>query len=87
MERPLSDAITEDEMEYPGILSTFTREDRDKYVKIFNEAGCTAKEAGIDEVYDILYEEMSAFLGGVGSAEDCAAKIQSRVSIWLAENR
>ena len=85
--RPLSDAITEDEMEYPGILSTFTREDRDKYVKIFNEAGCTAKEAGIDEVYDILYEEMSAFLGGVGSAEDCAAKIQSRVSIWLAENR
>jgi len=87
MERPLSNAITEDEMEFPGILSTFTREDRDKYVKIFNDAGCTPDEAGIDEIYDILYEEMSAFLGGVGTAEDCAAKIQSRVSIWLAENR
>ena len=87
MSRPLSDAITEDEMEYPGILSTFTREDRDKYVKIFNEAGCTAREAGSDEIYAILHEEMSAFLGGVGTAEDCAAKIQSRVSIWLAENK
>ena len=85
--RPLSQAITEDEMEYPGILSTFTREDRDKYVKIFDEAGCTAKEAGSDEIYAILHEEMSAFLGGVGTAEECAAKIQSRVSIWLAENR
>ena len=85
--RPLSQAITEDEMDYPGILSTFTREDRDKYVKIFNEAGCTPEEAGIDEIKAILYEEMSAFLGGVGTAEDCAAKIQSRVSIWLAENR
>jgi|GEM_PF-1442408 len=84
--RPLSQAITEDEMEYPGILSTFTREDRDKYVKLFNEAGCTAKEAGVDEIYSILAEEMSAFLSGVGTAEECAAKIQSRVSLWLAEN-
>ena len=29
---------------------------------------------------------MSAFVGGVGTAEDCTKKIQSRVSIWLAEH-
>ncbi len=28
-----------------------------------------------------------SFLSGVGTAEDCAAKIQSRVSIWLAEHK
>ena len=35
----------------------------------------------------ITTEEVNAFYGGVGSAEDCAKKIQSRVSIWLAENK
>ncbi|MBR4206281.1 MAG: extracellular solute-binding protein [Clostridia bacterium] len=38
------------------------------------------------EVNELIREEISAFLAGVGSAEDCAAKIQSRVSIWLAEH-
>ncbi|MBR5366684.1 MAG: hypothetical protein IK132_10625 [Clostridia bacterium] len=39
------------------------------------------------EVSSLIREEISSFLGGVGTAEDCAKKIQSRVSIWLAENR
>ncbi|MCR5682925.1 MAG: hypothetical protein K6G29_10805, partial [Clostridiales bacterium] len=39
------------------------------------------------EVASIIREEISSFLGGVGTAEDCAKKIQSRMSIWLAENR
>ena len=85
--RKLSAAITEDQMEYPGILSTFTREDRDKYVKIFNESGTPAYESRISDVSSILYEECSAFISGVGTAEDCAKKIQSRVSIWLAEHK
>ena len=38
------------------------------------------------EVASIIREEISSFLGGVGSAADCAGKIQSRMSIWLAEN-
>ncbi|MBQ3708772.1 MAG: hypothetical protein II889_12845 [Clostridia bacterium] len=84
--RPLSEAITESEMQYPGVLSTFTREDRDKYVKIFDEIGVPAYEWRIPDIYDILMEECSAFLSGVGTAESCAAKIQSRASIWLAEH-
>ena len=38
------------------------------------------------EISSIIREEISAFFAGVGSAEDCAAKIQSRVSIWLADS-
>ena len=44
-------------------------------------------ERGIKEIRDILTEETSAFLDGIGTAEDCAGKIQSRVSIWLAEHK
>lgn len=37
-------------------------------------------------VTDIVNEELSAFFAGQGNADDCAKKIQSRVSIWLSEN-
>ena len=80
-------AITEEDLLYPGILSTFEREDRDKYVALFDDIGTAASERGIKEIRDILVEEASAYLAGRGSAEDCAKKIQSRVSIWLAEHR
>ncbi len=39
------------------------------------------------ELDEIVQEEISAYFSGMGTAEDCAAKIQSRASIWLAENR
>lgn len=81
------DRITEDDMLYPGVLTDFTREDRDRYVKFLDEAGVSPEHAPVQEIMDILYEEMFAFLGGIGTAEDCAAKIQSRVEIWLAEHK
>lgn len=34
----------------------------------------------------IITEEISYYVGGVGTAEECAKKIQSRASIWLSEN-
>ena len=39
------------------------------------------------DLYAIAEEELSAYLGGLGSPEDCAAKIRSRASVWLAENQ
>ena len=87
MYRDADHAIDESDLRYPGILSTFEREDRDKYVALFDEIGTSASERGIREIRDILYEEASSFFSGLGSAEDCAAKIQSRVSIWLAEHK
>ncbi|MBR5680983.1 MAG: hypothetical protein IKX19_10060, partial [Clostridia bacterium] len=35
----------------------------------------------------IVNEELSEFFAGAISAEDCAARIQSRASIWMAEHR
>ncbi len=80
-------ADPEKKLKYPGYVSTFDPEDRDKYAALFDEIGTSPSERGIPEVRGIIGEELSSFLGGVGSAEDCAKKIQSRVSIWLAENQ
>ncbi len=85
MARDMEHAITEADMQYPGILSTFEPEDRDKYIAILDGIGTTAAERGVRDIRNMIYEEASAFFSGVGSAEDCAKKIQSRVSIWLAE--
>ncbi len=38
-------------------------------------------------VSGIVSEEVSAYLGGARSAEDCAKIVQSRVDLWLAENK
>ena len=80
-------ADPEKKLKYPGYVSTFNPEDRDKYAAIFDEIGTSPSERGIPEVRGIIAEELSSFLGGVGTAEDCAKKIQSRVSIWLAEHK
>ena len=37
------------------------------------------------EVGDIFNEEISAFLGGLGTADDCADKVESRVALRIAE--
>ena len=37
-------------------------------------------------IFEIVREEVSAYLGGARSAEDCAKIVQSRVDLWLAEN-
>ena len=39
------------------------------------------------EVSAIIAEELSALTAGSATPESCAKSIQSRVSIWLAENR
>ena len=36
---------------------------------------------------DIVREQIPVFDTCFGTVEDCAKKIQSRVSIWLAEHR
>lgn len=35
----------------------------------------------------LISEEVSAYLAGVGTAEDCAGKVSSRLGIWLSEHR
>ena len=50
------------------------------------KAGYPMTEFVDPEIQAIVAEELSAFGAGVGTPADCAAKIQSRVSIWLAEH-
>ena len=39
-----------------------------------------------EDVLNIINEELSAYLDGNKPAADCASMIQSRVSLYLAEN-
>ncbi|MCR5681316.1 MAG: hypothetical protein K6G29_02595 [Clostridiales bacterium] len=72
----------------PGMETEFTEEDAARFYDLFeNKLGVPYSPAVSEDVTDIVEEEISAFLGGIGTADDCAAKIQSRVSIWLAEHR
>ena len=80
--------ITDEDRQKPHVSGTFTEEDYEKLVDILNVAGVSVLEARRnEELKSIVKEEISTFLSGVGTAEDCATKIQSRVSIWLAEHK
>ena len=76
-----------EELNYPGIIFYLTEEKAEEYRKLLDEAGASTVTAVDQEVKEIISEEISAFLGGGCSAEDCAARIQSRVGIWLAEHK
>ena len=80
--------ITDEDRQSPHVSGIFTEEDYAKLIGTLDEAGVSAfRTKKYTEVGKIIQEEISAFLGGVGSAEDCAKKIQSRASIWLAEHQ
>ena len=51
-----------------------------------NNAGSPILERTPTDIQNIVNEEMSVFFSGMGTAEDCARKIQSRVEIWLSEH-
>ncbi|MBE6724417.1 MAG: hypothetical protein E7576_04320 [Ruminococcaceae bacterium] len=78
----------QEDLNAPGWVCVPTWEDYDRYERLLDRVvSYPMTEALPAEIDAIVREEASAFSRGVGSAEDCAAKIQSRVSIWIAENR
>jgi len=79
--------VTGSDLPYPGIVSDYTPEDAAKMEAILDSVGMPLLSVWKTDVREIIGEELSAFLAGVGTPEDCAAKIQSRVSLWLAEKR
>ena len=76
---------TEADLREPGYVVLFNEEDAERVTEAFSGAGIPVSKKVPDEIREIVNEEVSAFLGGVGTPEDCAGKIQSRASIWLAE--
>ncbi|MBO7404472.1 MAG: hypothetical protein J6V24_05885, partial [Clostridia bacterium] len=78
--------LTTADLRTPGYIIDFTDEDTERIMKILDGDALRISHIVPDEVTEIVNEEISAYLAGVGTAEDCAAKIQSRASIWLSEH-
>ncbi len=75
------------ELRKPGFRMQFDEAEAAKMLDWFdNKIGLSLTEKVPSELSDIINEEISAFLSGVRTAENCAEIIQSRVSIWLAEH-
>ena len=62
----------------------FTDEECEKYDKIVREAAKDVRQ-GDNVIYNIIREETMPFFEGECTAEECADKIQKRVSIYLSE--
>lgn len=74
-------------MDSPGIVAYFTEEDMKNLENYLdNEVGASTQTAIPDEISSIINEEISAFISGIKSAEDCAKVVQSRVKLWLSEH-
>ena len=72
----------------PGLETEFTDEDVTHVCDLLNNKfGVPYRSVMSEEIVAIVNEEVSAFLAGIGTAEDCANKIQSRVNIWLSEHQ
>ncbi len=63
----------------------FTDEEAQKYGDLVREAAKCEKRTD-SVVYNIMDEELDAYFNGERSAEDAAAIIQNRLSIYLSEN-
>ncbi|MBQ3707334.1 MAG: hypothetical protein II889_05415 [Clostridia bacterium] len=74
-------------LEKPGIVSFFREEDRARLHEILDIAGTPLDAAVDEEITAIVAEELSALYAGAASVDSCAKRIQSRVSIWLAEHK
>ncbi|MBQ4354767.1 MAG: hypothetical protein IJC71_07715, partial [Clostridia bacterium] len=68
----------------------FTRWDEEKVETVFDflDHGVTVSVMDTlpEDIAAIVHEEISAYLAGLGTAEDCGEKIRSRVEIWYAEH-
>ena len=69
------------------IQAQSAREPSRAYRDVFDRVGAPWLSGIGAEVGDIIAEELSALTAGSATPESCARSIQSRVSIWLAENR
>ena len=82
VEQPQTEYWVDSENIYP--IYAMTQEEADEYMDII--ANTTATVANADEqLMAIISEEAEAFFNGQRTAEDAAAMIQSRASIYVSE--
>ncbi|MCR5681987.1 MAG: extracellular solute-binding protein [Clostridiales bacterium] len=80
--------FTEADLTAPGFVFDFTEEDAARFRALFDSRNVRRIADQIpSEVNAIVTEEISSFLAGHSTAETCAAAIQSRVTLWMAEHQ
>ena len=77
---------TQEDLHKPGLVIWYSEDDWKKLENIWDTSGNPLINETPDDITDIVKEEISVLTNGFGSVDDCAKKIQSRVSIWLSEN-
>lgn len=77
--------LTEEDFSYPVIIFSVDESGWREVFDLLDNAGYPIADKIPADAEEIVSEEISAFLAGMGSAEECAKKIQSRVNILLAE--
>ena len=71
----------------PGSRKIFKKEDAEEFRGILDSAGSPWAVGFDDSLDELVREELSAMTAGHNTPEVCAANLQSRVSIWLAEHK
>nr|MBQ4320179.1 hypothetical protein [Clostridia bacterium] len=73
--------------DHNGYQKFFTKEDAAEVLDWLDNVVGTPIEGQIDpDLAEIIDSEITDYLGGVRSAEECARMIQSRAGLWLAEH-
>lgn len=82
-----TDEELEEEIRGTGIVRRFTDENRADIEEWLDNVVGRPIAGQIDQsLSNIVTEEISAYLNGAKTAEDCARIIQSRVTIWISEH-
>ena len=79
--------MTTSDLNKPGILFRWTKELGEEYKELLDDMGSSGAYHVNTELYSIINEEITAYLGNACTAEECAKRVKSRVSIWLSEHK
>ena len=84
--QPEKTMIHTNEYTYEDVIeiADFTEEDKQLILDMIQNSYC-AKILNANDMYVIIFEEVDYFFKGTKSAEDTAAVIQNRMSLYLME--
>ena len=69
----------------PYTLEEWSEETIKRGLEYLDSEGMKLSDKLPAAIMDIINEELSSLLSGNGTVDNCAEKIQSRVSMWLSE--
>ncbi len=89
LERESSNYVMTDSGEMQEQKVRFTQEDMDVLMNVINNTQLFGQSYAStqDQLQKIVSEEVSSYFAGEKSAEDVAAMIQNRASIYVSEQR